>query len=274
MILLEDKVAIITGSGRGIGKAIATLFAKEGASVIINDLDAGPAEETVDELKKMGGKAAACPGNVVDIDFPEKLMKTAIDAFGKIDVIVNNAGYTWDAVIQKTTEEQWYAMMDIHATAPFRIIKAATPYMRDVAKKEMSEGKRVHRKIVNITSLAGVCGNAGQVNYSAAKAGLIGITKAMAKEWGRFNVNVNVVAYGFIATRLTGEKEKGTTIKVEGKDIAVGVPKATAGAFKSMAPLGRAGTPEEAAGPVLFLASPLADYITGELLVCSGGLLI
>ncbi|MDY6880588.1 MAG: SDR family oxidoreductase [Desulfatiglans sp.] len=274
MILLEDKVAIITGSGRGIGKAIATLFAKEGASVVINDLDAGPAEETVDELKKMGAKAVACPGNVVDIDFPEKLMKTTIDAFGKLDVIVNNAGYTWDAVIQNTTEEQWYAMMDIHATAPFRIIKAATPYMRGAAKKEMAEGKRVHRKIVNITSLAGVCGNAGQVNYSAAKAALVGITKAMAKEWGRFSVNVNVVAYGFIETRLTGEKEKGTTIQVEGKDIAVGVPKATAGAFRSLAPLARAGTPEEAAGPVLFLASPLADYITGELVVCSGGLLI
>ena len=187
---------------------------------------------------------------------------------------MNNAGYTWDAVVQNMTDEQWYAMVDVHATAPFRIIRAASPYMRDAAKKEIAEGKRVHRKIVNITSIAGVFGNAGQVNYSAGKAAIIGITKAMAKEWGRFNVNVNVVAYGFIETRLTGEKETGTTIKVEGKEIAVGVPKASRDALKLMAPLGRAGTPEEAAGPVLFLASPLSDYVTGELIICSGGVSI
>ena len=274
MGLLEDKVAIITGSGRGIGQAIAKLFSAEGSSVIVNDLDNGPAQETANEIKKLGGKAAACAGNITAPDFPDKLVGAAIKEFGKLDILVNNAGYTWDAVVQNMTDEQWYAMVDVHATAPFRIIRAASPYMRDAAKKEIAEGKRVHRKIVNITSIAGVFGNAGQVNYSAGKAAIIGITKAMAKEWGRFNVNVNVVAYGFIETRLTGEKETGTTIKVEGKEIAVGVPKASRDALKLMAPLGRAGTPEEAAGPVLFLASPLSDYVTGELIICSGGVSI
>lgn len=274
MGLLENKVAIITGSGRGIGQAIAKLFSAEGASVVINDLDPEPAEETASEIKKLGGKAATCVGSVTSLDFPDKLVGTAIKGFGKLDILVNNAGYTWDAVVQNMTDEQWYAMVDVHATAPFRIIRAATPYMRDAAKKEIAEGKRVHRKIVNITSIAGVFGNAGQVNYSAGKAALIGITKAMAKEWGRFNVNVNVVAYGFIETRLTGEKETGASIRVEGKEIAVGVPKATRDVLKVMAPLGRAGTPEEAAGPVLFLASHLSDYITGELIICSGGVAI
>ncbi|MDY7032668.1 MAG: SDR family oxidoreductase [Thermodesulfobacteriota bacterium] len=272
MALLEDKVAIITGSGRGIGKAIATRFAQEGASVVINDLDPEPAEETAKEIRDMGVKAVACAGSVTDKDFPEKLMNTTIKELGKLDILVNNAGYTWDAVVQNMSDEQWYAMIDVHTTAPFRIIRAATPYMREAAKKELKEGKKVHRKIVNITSIAGVYGNAGQVNYSAAKAGLIGVTKAMAKEWGRFNINVNVVAYGFIETRLTGNKEEGGTIHVEGKDIAVGVPKSMKASIGLMAPLGRAGTPEEAAGPVVFLASPLSDYVTGELVICSGGL--
>jgi 3-oxoacyl-[acyl-carrier protein] reductase len=272
--LLEDKVAIITGAGRGIGKAIATLFANEGASVVINDLDPKPAEETANEIKNMGSRAVACPGDVVDKDFSEKLIVTAINEFGKVDILVNNAGYIWDSFVQKMTDEQWYAMIDIHVTAPLRIIRAASPYLIDVAKKEIAEGKRVHRKIINISSLAGVYGNAGQVNYSAAKAGLGGLTKALAKEWGRFNINVNIVAYGFIETRLTGEKETDITIKRGGEEIAVGIPKAYRNAVKQMIPLGRTATPQEAAGPVLFLASPLSDYITGEILICSGGLVI
>ncbi|PIQ46607.1 MAG: 3-oxoacyl-ACP reductase [Deltaproteobacteria bacterium CG12_big_fil_rev_8_21_14_0_65_43_10] len=274
MALLEGKVAIITGSGRGIGKAIATLFAKEGASVVINDLDPEPAEETAKEIRKMGVKAVACAGSVTDKAFPERLMNTTIKELGKLDILVNCAGYTWDSVIQKMTDEQWYAMVDVHATAPFRIIRAATPYMREAAKKELKEGKRIHRKIVNITSVAGVYGNAGQVNYSAAKAALIGITKTMAKEWGAFNINVNVVAYGVIDTRLTGEKELVSKIKVGDKEVDVGIPKASRDFMTSMIPLKRTGTPEEAAGPVLFLASPLSDYITGELLICSGGLVL
>ena len=274
MGLLENKVAVITGSGRGVGKAIATLYAREGANLVINDLDVEPAEETVEELKKLGVKATACIGSVTDVDFPDKLIGTAIKEFGQLDIVVNNAGYTWDSLIQKMTDEQWYAMIDVHATAPFRIIRAAAGYMKDAAKKEKAEGKKVHRKIINITSLAGVCGNVGQSNYSAGKAAVIGLTKAMAKEWGRYNINVNAIAYGVIETRLTGDKDKKESIKVEGKEISLGVPKAIMSGFKQLIPLGRAGTPIEAAGPALFLASPLSDYVTSDVIICSGGLLL
>jgi 3-oxoacyl-[acyl-carrier protein] reductase len=271
MGLLENKVALITGSGRGIGKGIATMFAKEGASVVINDLDPEPAEKTANEIKRMGSKAVACPGNVVDTAFPERFMRTAMDEFGKIDIIVNNAGYIWDGLIQSMNDEQWYAMIDVHTTAPFRILRAAAPILRDAAKKDMAEGKRVHRKIINITSLAGVSGNSGQVNYSAAKAGVQGLTMALAKEWGRYSINVNAVAYGFVETRLTEEKSADTIIKMGNKEIAVGVPKGVRDAVKQMSPLGRSASTEEAAGPVLFLASHLSDFITGEVIVCSGG---
>jgi len=274
MGLLEDKVAIITGSGRGIGKAIATKFAQEGASVLINDLDSEPAEETAKEINNLGVKAAACPGNVVDPAFPDEFIQTAMDEFGKIDIIVNNAGYTWDAVIQKMPDEQWYSMIDVHATAPFRILRAAAPVLRAAAKKDIAAGNPVHRKVINISSLAGVCGNAGQVNYSAAKAAMQGITMYMAKEWGRLNINVNCVAYGFVQTRLTGDRDTSEAIKIEDREIQVGVPKATISALNMMIPLGRAASPEEAAGPVVFLASPLSNYMTGEILCCSGGVRI
>jgi len=274
MALLESKVAVVTGSGRGIGKAIATLLAQEGASIVINDLDSQPAEETAAEICGMGVKAIACVGNVVDKEFPEKLMNMTIDEFGKIDILVNNAGYIWDSVIQKMTDEQWNAMIEVHATAPFRIIRAATPYMRDAAKQEIKEGERVHRKIVNITSIAGVFGNAAQINYSAGKSALVGITKTMAKEWGRFNINVNAVAYGVIETRMTGEKEQSKPVMIGETEVIPGVPKASREAIKMIAPLGRLGTPEEAAGPVLFLSSSLSDYITGEVIICSGGLIM
>ncbi len=272
MGLLDGKVAVVTGSGRGIGKAIALKLAKEGASVVINDLDAAPADETVNEIKNMGVKAVAAVGSVTDKEFPDKLIGAAINDLGRLDIIVNNAGYTWDAVIQKSTDEMWEAMLAVHATAPFRIMRAAAPYIRENAKKEKAEGKKVIRKIVNVTSIAGVYGNAGQINYSAGKAAIIGMTKTMGKEWGRYNVSVNAVAYGIIETRLTAPKEESEDIKVHGKDIAVGIPKTALDGFKQMIPLGRLGTLEEAAGPVLFFASPLSDYVTTETLVCSGGL--
>lgn len=262
MGLLEGKVAIITGSGRGIGKAAALMFAEQGASVVVNDLDPEPAEETVKEITDLGRRAVTCAGNIVDEGLPDKLVGAAMDNFGKIDILVNNAGYTWDAVIQKMTDEQWYALIDVHATAPFRLIRAISPYMRDVAKKEIAEGKRVHRKIINVCSLAGVGGNAGQVNYSAGKASLIGVTKAIAKEWGSYNINVNVVCFGHIYTRITGERDEGKTIRIEDKEIAVGVSDANVQMLKMLVPLRRGGTPQEAAGPILFLASPLSDYVT------------
>lgn len=269
--LLVGKSAIVTGSGRGIGKAIAHLFAQHGASVVINDIDGEVAEATAKEISDAGGTAVVCAGSVTDVEFPDRVVKTAADAFGGIDIIVNNAGYTWDAVIQNMTDEQWYAMIDVHLTAPFRIIRAATPYMREVAKKEIEEGKRIHRKIINISSTSGVAGNAGQVNYSAGKMGIVGVTKTMAKEWGRFNINVNAVAYGFIETRLTQAKEKQEVIEREGKQVALGIPEAMRQMSARFIPLGRAGTPEEAAGPVLFLASPLSDYVTGHCVLVTGG---
>lgn len=269
--LLVGKSAIITGSGRGIGKSIAKLFAEHGASVVINDLDSDVAEATAKEINDAGGRAVVCAGSVTDVEFPDRLVQTAAESFSGIDIIVNNAGYTWDAVIQNMTDEQWYAMIDVHLTAPFRIIRAATPYMREAAKQEISEGRRVQRKIINVSSTSGVAGNAGQVNYSAGKMGIVGVTKTMAKEWGRFNINVNAVAYGFIETRLTQAKEKQETIHVGDKEVELGIPDAMRQMAKNFIPLGRAGTPDEAAGPVLFLASPLADYVTGAVLLVTGG---
>lgn len=269
--LLQNKSAIVTGSGRGIGKSIAKLFAEHGASVVINDIDADVAEATAKEIQDAGGKAVVCAGSVTDVEFPDRLVKTAAEAFGGIDVVVNNAGYTWDAVIQNMTDEQWYAMLDVHLTAPFRIIRAAAPYMREAAKQEIAEGKRVQRKIINVSSTSGVAGNAGQVNYSAGKMGIVGVTKTMAKEWGRFNINVNAVAYGFIDTRLTQAKEKQETIERAGKQVELGIPEQMRQMAAQFIPLGRAGSPDEAAGPVLFLASPLADYVSGHILLVTGG---
>jgi 3-oxoacyl-[acyl-carrier protein] reductase len=269
--LLVGKSAIVTGSGRGIGRAVATLFAQHGASVVINDIDTEVAEATARDINDAGGRAIICAGSVTDLEFPDRLVKTTAESFGGIDIIVNNAGYTWDAVIQNMTDEQWYAMIDVHLTAPFRIIRAATPYMREVAKQEIAEGRRVYRKIINVSSTSGVAGNSGQVNYSAGKMGIVGVTKTMAKEWGRFNINVNAVAYGFIETRLTQAKEKQEKIEREGKEVEIGIPEAMRQLALNFIPLGRAGTPEEAAGPVLFLASPLSDYVTGSVLLVTGG---
>ncbi|NOT62621.1 MAG: SDR family oxidoreductase [Acidobacteria bacterium] len=271
MNLLEGKTAIVTGSGRGIGRAVAMLFAQHGASVVVNDLDGEVAESVASEINSSGGQAVACTGSVTAPEFPERIVKTCVEEFGKLDVIVNNAGYTWDGVAQNITDEMWDAMIAVHLTAPFKIIRAAMPYMRDVAKQEMAAGKRVHRKIINVSSTSGVAGNPGQANYSAGKMGIVGVTKTLAKEWGRFNINVNAVAYGFIETRLTAAKETQATAHIGENEIQLGIPDQMRQAAQQHIPLGRAGTPEEAAGPVLFLASPLADYVTGHVLLVTGG---
>jgi 3-oxoacyl-[acyl-carrier protein] reductase len=271
MKLLEGKSAIVTGSGRGIGRAIAKLFATHGALVVVNDLEGDVAEGVVAEIEQDGGRAVVCVGSVTAPEFSERIVKTAVEEFGRLDVIVNNAGYTWDAVIQNVTDEMWDAMIDVHLTAPFRIIRAATPYMREIAKQELAEGKRVHRKIINVSSTSGVAGNPGQVNYAAGKMGIVGVTKTLAKEWGRFNINVNAVAYGFIETRLTAAKEKQGRARVGENEVELGIPEQMREMAMKFIPLGRAGTPEEAAGPVLFLASPLSDYVTGHILLVTGG---
>ena len=272
--MLADKVAIITGSGRGIGRAAALLFAREGAKVVVSDIDSVPAEEIVAEIRASGGQAASFAGDVTSPAFADGVMKETVDRWGGIHIIVNNAGFTWDAVIHKMTDDQWQAMMDIHVTAPFRMIRAAAPYFRDAAKKEMAEGTAVARKIINISSMAGTGGNPGQANYAAAKSAILGLTKTLAKEWGRFNVQANSVAYGWIDTRLTKEKEAGEVLERDGKQIPIGIPDAVRQMMTMMIPLGRAGTPEEAAGPILFLASPLSDYVSGQVLLVSGGLVL
>jgi 3-oxoacyl-[acyl-carrier protein] reductase len=270
---LDSKVALVTGGGRGIGRAIAEKLAAAGAAVMINDLDSTPASEAEAAVRQSGGRATSMAGDVTAPDFPQKLVDTTIQKLGGLDIIVNNAGYTWDNVIQKTTDEQYLAMLGIHLVAPFRILRAASTHIREAAKRESAEGRRVMRKVVNITSIAGTDGNPGQAGYSSGKAGVIGLTKTMAKEWGRYNVNVNAVGFGLIETRLTQPlTQEGATIDVQGRQIAVGVQPKMLEALKALCPLGRAGTPQEAAGAVLFFCSPLSDYITGEVLICGGGM--
>jgi 3-oxoacyl-[acyl-carrier protein] reductase len=267
---LQNKTALVTGAGRGIGRAISQKLAEYGASVMVNDLDAAPAAETAEMLPH----GAWLAGDVTAPDFPAALVKAALDRFGSLDIVINNAGYTWDNVIQKTTDEQFQAMLNIHLMAPFRILRAASEFIRDAAKREAGEGRRVMRKVVNITSIAGTDGGAGQAGYSSGKAGVIGLTKTLAKEWGRYNVNVNAVGFGLIETRLIQPMgpEQDTSIDMQGRKIKIGVQPKMLEWAKTACPLGRTGTPEEAAGAVLFFASPLSDYVTGEVLICGGGL--
>jgi 3-oxoacyl-[acyl-carrier protein] reductase len=238
---------------------------------MLTDIDREPLLETGTLIDKAGGAAKALPGDITQPGFPEKLVEATVSGFGSIDIIVNNAGYTWDNVIQKTTDEQFQAMLEIHIVAPMRVLRAASGWIRETAKREMAESKRVMRKVVNITSVSGVDGNAGQVGYGAGKAGINGLTKVLAKEWGRYNVNVNSVGFGFIETRLVQPLSEESSIEMKGHKIRVGVQPAAIEAVKTHCPLGRAGTPEEAAGAVLFFCSPLSDYVSGEILIVSGG---
>ena len=271
---MDGKVAIVTGSGRGIGQEIAFRLVRDGAKVVINDIDDAPAKETVAEIVKMGGKAVACTGDVAKPDFGDRIVKTAVDAFGDCHVVVNNAGYTWDSVIQKMSDEQWYAILDVHLTAPFRVLRAFQQHFRQAVEKERAEGKRIVRKVVNISSTSGVNGNAGQSNYSAGKAGIVGLTKTLAKEFGRYDVTVNAVAFGYIQTRLTQPLSQGVAgeIEVQGRKVKVGVQGGRIAAMNQMIPLGRGGLPEEAAGSVYLFCSPDSDYVSGQCLVVNGGL--
>lgn len=272
MSKLDGRIALVSGSGRGIGREIALKLASEGARVVVNDIDDDPANETIAQIKALGSEAVTCTGDVTAPDFGDRFVGTALEAFGGIDIIVNNAGYTWDNVIHKMTDEQIQAMFDVHTIAPIRILRAAAEPIRLAAKKEAAEGREVFRKVVNISSIAGTRGNAGQANYSSAKAALIGLTKTMSKEWGRHKVNVNCVAYGFIETRLTqaveGEKPM---VKVGDREVAVGVPAAQLGAIAHAIPLGRPGTPVEAAGAVYLFCAPESNYISGQIVEVGGG---
>ncbi|MGY6270980.1 SDR family NAD(P)-dependent oxidoreductase [Achromobacter denitrificans] len=270
---LTGKSAIVTGAGRGIGREVALKLASEGARVVVNDLDADPAHEVIELIRSRGGEAAPCVGSVTATDFAERLIGTAVEQFRGIDIVVNNAGYTWDNVIQKMTDEQWHAILDCHLTAPFRILRAAYPVISAAAKAEAAEGREVFRKVVNISSIA-AGGNVGQSNYSTAKSGILGLTKTLAREWGRLKVNVNAVAFGHIETRLTeplaGAESK--TVNIEGREIKVGIGEALVEQSKKFIPLGRPGTAAEAAGAVYLFCQPESDYVSGQVLVCGGGM--
>jgi len=270
---LEGKTAIVSGSGRGIGRAIAIKLAGEGANVVVNDIDDEPAGKVLSEIESAGGTAVACLGDVTQPDFGDRFVSTAIDSFGGLDIIINNAGYTWDNVIQKMSDDQFQAMLDIHAVAPFRILRAAIGPIREFTAAEAKQGREVFRKVVNVSSIVALTGNPGQVNYSAGKAALIGMTKTLAKEWGRYKVNVNSVGFGMIETRIAqpvdGEKPKA---KIGEREIELGIPSAIHQTITMMIPLGRWGTPEEAAGAAFLFCIPESDFITGQVLMASGGM--
>jgi 3-oxoacyl-[acyl-carrier protein] reductase len=268
MGILDDKVAIVTGSARGIGLATAQLLSEQGAKVVINDLDKDAAQEAAG---KIAGETAVYGGDLTKESAPDELVQTAIDAWGKIDIIVNNAGYTLDAPIHKMSDDWFQKMLDIHLIAPFRIIRAAAPHLREPAKAEKAEGKEVFRKIVNVSSTSGMNGNAGQANYSAGKLGIVGLTKSLAKEWGQFKVNCNAVAFGFIETRLTAAKDDENFMEVDGEKVQLGIPEQLRGMGTMLIPLGRAGTPEEAAGGIFLLCTPWADFIHGQVINVTGG---
>jgi 3-oxoacyl-[acyl-carrier protein] reductase len=272
---MAGKVALVSGSGRGIGQAIALKLAEEGARVVINDLDETQVEETLSKVKGLGAQGASCVGDVTQTGFGEQFVKAAMDQFGGLDIIVNNAGYPWDSVIQKMSDEQFQAMLDVHTVAPFRILRAASGPIREMAKQEKSEGKAVYRKVVNVSSIAGLYGNAGQMAYAAGKSSMVGMTRTLAKEWGRYNVNVNCVAFGLIETRMTQALDgEAVTANIGNNEIKMGIRPEMIQAMNQMIPLGRGGTPEEAAGAVYLLCTPESNYISGQVLLASGGLIM
>ena len=272
---LDKKTAIVTGAGRGIGRCIALKLSSEGAYVVVNDLDGASTLDVTSEINDSGGpRALAFPGDVTGADFGDHIVAAALDEFGQLDIVVNNAGYIWNTSILNHSDKQWQAMLDVHATAPFRILRAAGAYFREQAKVAAGRGETPPcRKVVNISSVAGIFGGATQSSYSAAKAAVIGLTKSLCKEWGPYNVTVNAVAFGYIETRLTQTLDKGPrTIDIKGRDHKVGLTPEVIADITKLTPLGRAGTPEDGANAVYLFCLPESDFVTGEVLVASGGM--
>ena len=271
MGVLDGKAAIVTGSARGIGRATAELLAEHGARVLVNDLDTELAEQAAEQND---GETAVFGGDLTQDGVPEELVRRAVDAFGQLDIVVNNAGYTWDGMAHKMSDEQFRAMLEIHTVVPFRVLRAAAPYLRDAGKADREAGREIFRKVVNVASISGTQGNLGQANYSAAKAGLVGLTKTLAREWGAFRVNVNAVAFGFVETRLTAASDDaggGETFVQNGQEIRLGIPEKMRQLAPTIIPLGRPATADDAAGPIFFLCSPWSDFVHGQVLTASGG---
>src|SRR5881227_3673167 len=268
MAVLDDKVAIVTGSARGIGRATAEILSEQGAKVLINDLDGDVAEQTASEI---AGDTLVFGGDLTQPGVPDELVQKVIDEWGRVDILVNNAGYTLDAPIHKMSDEWFQKMLDIHSIVPFRMCRAVAPHMREPAKQEKEEGREVFRKIVNVSSISGTMGNAGQANYSSGKSAVIGLTKTLAKEWGQFKINVNAVAFGYIETRLTASKDAENTMEIGGQKVQLGIPEQMRSMAPMLIPIGRPGTPEEAAGGVFFLCSPWSNFVHGQVLNVTGG---
>jgi 3-oxoacyl-[acyl-carrier protein] reductase len=268
MAVLDGKVAIVTGSARGIGRATAEILSEHGAKVLINDLDGDLAQQTASEI---GGETSVFAGDLTQPGVPDQLVQQVVDEWGQVDILVNNAGYTLDAPIHKMSDEWFQRMIDIHSIVPFRMCRAVAPHMREPAKREREEGREVFRKIVNVSSISGTMGNAGQANYSSGKSAVVGLTKTLAKEWGQFKINVNAVAFGYIDTRLTAAKDESNVMEIGGEKVQLGIPEQLRSMGAMLIPLGRPGTPEEAAGGVFFLCSPWSNYVHGQVLNITGG---
>jgi len=253
--MLKDRVAIVTGSGRGIGRAVALLLAREGAKVVVSDIDPAPAQETAGEIKNFGGESLAHAGDVTKPEFAEGIVKKAVDAWGGLHILVNNAGFTWDAVIHKMTDQQWEAMLGVHLTAPFRLIRAAAPYFREAAKKEKEAGKVVNRKIINVSSIAGISPDLLPI-YSISKAAVIMATKVMAQQWAQYNIRANCVAPGLTKTKFSEALWNNPDILKHAM---------------AFTPMGRVAEPEEMVGAILFLASDASSYVTGQVIAVDGG---
>jgi 3-oxoacyl-[acyl-carrier protein] reductase len=267
---LDGRVAIVTGAAQGIGRAVVLKLASQGASVLANDLDADRLDALKADVEKAGGRCEVLPGDVTAPDFGQRAVAKCLECFGDLHIVVNNAGYIWNSRIASHTDEQWYAMIDVHATAPFRLLRAAGRHFREMSASGRSAQAR---KVVNVSSISGLFGEATQLSYSAAKSALVGMTRSLAKDWGRYNVTVNCVAFGFIETRLTQTFEKDIPqIAIGQRSLKVGVDETQAQMMKAITPLGRSGTVEEAAGAIYLFCVPESDFISGETLVAAGGL--